>query len=135
MPALPIAAALALVVAAAVGPLGAQSSGVYTADQASNGATIFAAKCALCHGNKLEGGVGPALAGQGFTSYWTGSTADDVYQLMSTQMPQNAPGSLKPDEYLAVLAYVLQQNHYPAGSTPLSAAALKSIKITTQSGS
>ena len=42
------------------------------------------------------------------------------------------PGSLKPEDYAAVTAYVLQQNGYPAGTTPLAkgAAGLKDAKIT-----
>jgi mono/diheme cytochrome c family protein len=114
------------------GPLAAQSSGPYTAAQAAAGATIYAAQCSSCHGAKLEGGAGPQLAGSDFIAKWTGQTADDVHYVVSTQMPQTAPGSLKPDEALALVAYILQQNKYPAGDAPLTAAKLTSIKIVKQ---
>jgi alcohol dehydrogenase (cytochrome c) len=123
---------LAATAAFHTGPLDAQSTGAYTAAQAAQGATIFAAQCSSCHGAKLEGGAGPALAGDDFMTKWNGETADDVHDVVANQMPLTAPGSLKPDEALAVVAYILQQNHYPAGSTPLSAATLKSVTIQKQ---
>lgn len=112
----------------------AQSAGVYTVAQAAAGSALYAANCSQCHGQSLEGISGPPLAGKAFTDKWNGHTADDLYYIMSTQMPLNAPGSLKPDEYLELVAYVLQQNKYPAGSTALTAATLKNVKITSQGG-
>ena len=101
----------------------------FTEAQATHGATIFAAQCATCHGAKLEGGAGPQLAGDDFITKWSGQTADDVHYIVSTQMPLTNPGSLSPAEALAVVAYILQQNHYPAGPTALDAASLKTVKI------
>jgi hypothetical protein len=51
---------------------------------------------------------------------------------VANTMPQSDPGSLSPEDYNAVVAYILQQNGYPAGSTALSkgAAGLKDTKIT-----
>jgi hypothetical protein len=52
--------------------------------------------------------------------------------VIANTMPQSDPGSLKPEEYAAVTAYILQQNSYPAGSAALAkgAAGLKDAKIT-----
>jgi mono/diheme cytochrome c family protein len=129
-------AAVALVGAMTLVPhaTSAQGAGVYTAAQATAGSALYAANCSQCHGQSLEGISGPALAGKAFTDKWNGETADDLNYIMSTQMPLTAPGSLKPDEYIELVAYVLQQNKYPAGSTPLTAATLKSVKITSQVG-
>jgi mono/diheme cytochrome c family protein len=124
--------ALAALGAGAAQPLAAQSTGVFTAAQAAQGATIYAAQCSMCHGDKLEGGVGPQLAGSDFIAKWTGQTADDVHDVVANQMPQSNPGSLTPAQALAVTAYILQQNKYPAGSTPLDAASLKGVKIAKQ---
>ena len=33
----------------------------------------------------------------------------------------DAPGSLEVETYLAILAFILRENGYPAGDTPLSA--------------
>jgi len=127
--------ALALVASTALTThsLSAQSAGVYTAAQAGAGAAIFAAQCSVCHGSKLEGGAGPQLAGPDFMAKWTGQTADDVRDIVATQMPLTSPGSLKPDEVVDVVSYILQQNKYPAGDAPLTAAKMKSVKIAKQS--
>ncbi len=110
----------------------AQGTGVYTAAQAAAGAKLYVPECAMCHGQSLEGLSGPALEGKAFLDKWNGQSADDLHYIMSTQMPQSAPGSLKPDEYIDLVAFVLQQNKFPAGSEPLTAAKLKRVKITTQ---
>lgn len=109
--------------------LRAQQAGAYTAAQAAQGASLFAAHCAQCHGQNLEGQAGPQLAGSDFMASWSGKTADDLYYVMSTQMPLDAPGSLQPNEYLAILAFVLQKNGLPAGDAPLQQANLKAITI------
>lgn len=109
--------------------LGADKPAVYTADQAAQGATLFSASCAGCHGVNLEGVAAPPLAGSQFMKNWNGKSADDVYYIMSNQMPQDNPGSLKPNEYTAILAFVLQKNGYPAGATPLDPSKLKQITI------
>lgn len=38
------------------------NEGWYSTEQAAQGATLFAQKCAGCHGAKLQGGAGPAFA-------------------------------------------------------------------------
>jgi mono/diheme cytochrome c family protein len=132
---LPIAAFALGALAATTGYSFAQNTpGPYTVAQATAGAALYAANCTDCHGAKLEGGTGPALAGDAFISQWNGQTAADVYSGMSTQMPMTSPGSLKPAEYLALMAYILQQNKYPAGPAALDATTLKTVKIAAQKG-
>src|SRR5262245_42339619 len=51
-----------------IAPLRGQSSttvwdGVFTGAQAERGQSAYRERCQSCHGEKLEGGVGPALAG------------------------------------------------------------------------
>jgi mono/diheme cytochrome c family protein len=124
-----VALLFAFVAALTAGRGGAQSAGAYTAAQAATGAKLYAAQCSECHGAMLEGGAGPQLAGADFIAKWTGQTADDLHEIVANQMPQTNPGSLKPDEALALVAYILQQNKYPAGDAPLTLAKLKTIKI------
>lgn len=131
--AFPIAAIVASVLMWGIGPLAAQSAkaapgGDFTPDQAAAGAKLYAANCSACHGADLRGPAGPALIGDAFTSQWTGEAAYDPYAMMSKNMPLNAPGTLKPDEYVAIMAYILQQNKYPAGAA-LTEAKLKKIKL------
>ena len=130
---LPVAAILALALAGGRSPLGAQSTkpvpGDYTTAQAAAGAQLYTASCSACHGVDMHGPAGPALIGDAFTAQWTGEAASDPETMMSKNMPLNAPGSLKPSDYVAIMAYILQQNKYPAGSTPLTPAKLKKIKL------
>lgn len=111
-------------------PLSADdAAGYFTQAQADRGKTLFSANCSQCHGANLEGISGPALAGKDFQSGWASRTAFDLYDVMSTEMPLTAPASLKPDEYLALTAYVLSKNGFPAGSTALDKAKLKGISL------
>jgi mono/diheme cytochrome c family protein len=121
----------AAVVAATI-PLGAQATGVYAAPQAQSGAKLFAANCAACHGADLSGTAAPPLAGKSFLTKWSGQTAADIHDVVSTQMPLTAPGSLKPAEYIDLVAFVLSKNGYPAGTAPLEKAKLKNITIKAQ---
>jgi hypothetical protein len=41
-----------------------------------NGGTVFAAKCAVCHGANAQGGIGPALAGEDLTAALQGLFGD-----------------------------------------------------------
>jgi len=107
---------------------------LYTADQASAGAAVYSSSCAACHGVQLEGVAAPALKGSAFGEMATaqGLTAAALLDVVTNTMPQSDPGSLKPEDYNAVTAYILQQNGYPAGQTPFAAGAagLKDAKIT-----
>jgi len=111
---------LTLLVAAS----GADATGSYYTDaQAQAGQTLFHAQCAICHGETLEGKVGPALAGATFlsVSQYQKLNADYLFRFMSKHMPANAPGSLSQAQYLDSLAYILKVNGYPAGQQPLTA--------------
>jgi mono/diheme cytochrome c family protein len=115
---------------------GAQSAkpALYTADQATQGAAVYSQSCAACHGPQLEGVAAPALKGSAFGEMATAQslTVDSLLDVIVNTMPQSDPGSLKPEDNAAVTAYILQQNGYPAGTTPLAkgAAGLSDAKIT-----
>lgn len=119
------AVAVLSVGAAVAGAALAQSAApaIFTAEQAAAGATVYAAQCAACHGNQLEGVAGPALKGQGFKAMATaqGLNGESLLQVVSLSMPQTDPGSLSADEYAQVVAYMLRENGYPAGNEKLSA--------------
>ena len=108
-------------------------AGIYTDEQATRGAKVYADNCGTCHGDKLEGTStgGPPLSGKDFINGWKGMTAGELFDKISMDMPSNAPGSLKGDQYADVMAFVLKTNKYPAGQTalPTAAATLKSVKM------
>src|ERR1700689_665674 len=111
--------------------MSAPAAGDYTKDQARAGAQIYGATCSVCHGSRLQGGAAPALTGTAFaqslkTSYTTTSA---LFTLISTQMPVNNPGSLSKTQYTQVLAYILAENGYPAGSAPLDPAHLDDVAL------
>ena len=126
---------LAVIILIAPQAVSAQSAkpALYTDAQAQAGAAVYSQACAACHGQQLEGVAAPALKGSAFGEMANaqGLTADALLDVIANTMPQSDPGSLKPDDYNAVTAYVLQQNGYPAGSTALTkgAAGLKDAKI------
>src|SRR5258708_24805255 len=48
-----------------------QDSALFTLQQAAEGKALFSMKCASCHGDALQGGSAPALAGADFASAWS----------------------------------------------------------------
>ena len=49
-------------------------------------------------------------------------------------MPPDDPGKLSEADYLGLVSYILQNNGYPAGSTPLDASALSGIQLMPKPG-
>jgi mono/diheme cytochrome c family protein len=95
--------------------------GAYTADQAGRGKAGFDGVCARCHGVSLMGseGNGPALKGAPFLAHWDKDTLGSLYTKIRDTMPLGTPGTLTDEVKLQILAYVLQQNGFPAGAADL----------------
>ena len=116
----------------------AQSTGggAFTKTQAAMGKQVFDKTCAICHGDHLQGGAGPALVGQQFlsVSQFQKLSAEYFYHFMSTHMPLTNPGSLTKEQYISIMAYILGENGYPAGSKVLTGdkGQLEAIKIEPQ---
>jgi mono/diheme cytochrome c family protein len=109
----------------------AGDTGDYTTAQATAGAQVYSQNCAKCHGATLLGEQGPALAGPKFADSlaYSKMPATQLYNIVSTQMPLDKPGSLSSDEYAGLFAYMLSQNGYPAGVQPLSQATLGQVQL------
>ena len=86
--------------------------GVYTVEQAGRGQETYAQVCAACH--PLDWYKGDSMK-----KSWEGATLLGLYESIATTMPQSNPGSLKPREYVSLLAYILSLNEMPAGSADL----------------
>jgi mono/diheme cytochrome c family protein len=86
-----------------------------------------------CHGERpYENGFTlpktiPALIGPSTLSHFT--TAQDVYNFIHKAMPFNAPGSLSDEEYLQLLAFLLESNHIVSEGTRLDAVSLANIAL------
>ncbi len=114
-----VAGGLAIAAASPATSRGTQG-GVYTAEQADQGARVYAARCAMCHGARLEGTVEtPGLIGK-FVANWAGRPVGNLFAYLGRAMPQNAPGTLTGEDNAALIAFILRANGAPAGSRPLS---------------
>ncbi len=107
-------------------PAGAGQTAGQLAEQ---GKTVFASHCAKCHGDQGQGVTAPANIGPNaqLDKY---STAKGLYDYVSTLMPNDAPGSLTPDEYLQVTSFLLLQNNFVTPETPISPSTLGGISLT-----
>ena len=111
--------AIAGLLLAAAQAAAATPPALFTQAQETAGAGVYSQSCAMCHGTNLQGGVGPALAGQGFAPASEHQTIGKLFTTITTKMPLGQPGSLSHDEYTEVMAYILSKNGSPAGSTAL----------------
>ena len=99
------------------------ADGVYSAEQAQRGAATYKAQCAACHGEKLEGVIGPMLAGEGFVAAWSGRSVAELADKIQNTMPLQAPGSLMRPQAIDIAAYMLQVGNFKAGQTLTDATA------------
>ncbi|GHF31446.1 hypothetical protein GCM10017781_04720 [Deinococcus metalli] len=93
------------------------------AAQVQAGQAVFAKSCQGCHGDQLQGVRAPTLLGAAFLKKW--ATVGDLHAKVSKTMPKNAPGSLSAQQYLDVVAFVLDRNKAAAGSAALGSDDLK----------
>jgi mono/diheme cytochrome c family protein len=124
--------ALGIAVSAATQTGRNASAGVYTQAQAAHGAQVYAAHCAACHGDLLQGiDVAPPLTGSRFLANWLNQPSDGLFTKIKTTMPQNDPGSLGSHDVADILAYILQTNGFAAGSSdlPTNTDELQQIRI------
>ncbi|MEP6781657.1 MAG: c-type cytochrome [Gemmatimonadaceae bacterium] len=111
----------------------------------AEGALVYKAKCAACHGQKGEG-IKPfppliqriaandsfpwatnAGAPKTVGNYWPFATT--LYGYIRHSMPQSMPGSLAPDEVYEVVAYILAENGVLARDATLNAQSLPLVKL------
>lgn len=93
------------------GPQRSVLAGVYTPEQARRGRQVFANVCAECHGGEEFTGT--------FMQSWVGATVKMLFTEVSTSMPEDNPGGLRPGQYADVLAYIFQLNGLPPGEDEL----------------
>jgi len=99
----------------------AQTPAAYTAEQASNGGSVYSQNCAACHGINMEGsGDAPALVGGSFLLKWRPKMVSELFGEILQTMPANNPGSLSEAAALNATAYILQRNGAAAGQQPLT---------------
>lgn len=109
----------------------------------SQGAVVYAGRCAVCHGKTGTEAPWPIprLVGreprQGFPfgrdprlvrtigNYWPYATT--LYDYINRAMPVNAPGSLKPDEVYGLVAFLLWRNEIIGDTAVMNARTLPRV--------
>ena len=93
------------------------------AAQVQAGLAVYARSCQGCHGDKLQGVRAPTVLGAAFLKKY--ATVGTLHTKVAESMPKNAPASLTDQQYLDVVAYLLDQNRVAGGSGALGKADLK----------
>lgn len=113
---------------------------------AKEGATLFAQRCAACHGPNGTGGglasrlvAGTPANAQNFKateksaiSYYPYATI--AWDYINRAMPANKPGSLSPDEVYAATAYLLFRNGIIQESDAMDAKSLPKVQMPNRNG-
>ena len=107
--------------------------GVYTPAQAARGKAVYDSTCSTCHRGDLGGASAAALKGDHFWQNWGEDSLGSLYNLAKSTMPRNA-AALPDDNYLDIVAYILQANGYPAGEAALTHDNVDGIRIIGKDG-
>jgi cytochrome c len=114
---------------------------------AKEGAPIFAAKCAVCHGAEGKGAaIGPRLTGakadfetlttvrpvRSVGGYWPYATT--VWDFINRAMPRGQSGTLTPNEVYAVTAFILAKNDIIKEDDVLDAKTLPKVQMPNRNG-
>jgi S-disulfanyl-L-cysteine oxidoreductase SoxD len=110
---------------------------------AVEGATVYARKCAACHGRSGSEGPFDQLVGRdprvGFPfgrdpglvrtvgNYWPYATT--LYDYINRAMPLDAPGSLTPSEVYSLVAFLLWRNEIIASTADINAQTLPHVAM------
>jgi S-disulfanyl-L-cysteine oxidoreductase SoxD len=109
--------------------------GTYTAEQAERGKAAYAKHCSECHGADGTGGKAAALAGDLFMMHWESKSVEELFHKTRNTMPRGTPAAVSDKDKLDIVAYVLQQNNFPAGTADLTdAPRLATLQIMPKDG-
>lgn len=94
------------------------ATGPFTAAQVEQGRKIYFTRCAGCHLPNMAGKDDAlALAGYQFMAGWRNLTTQNLYRIIQSSMPKDAPGSLDEQAAANVTAYILHANGAKPGPT------------------
>ena len=99
--------------------------GVFSAAQAARGERLFESICVNCHEMAEFTAAGAYLDDVESEPLW------ETFDFVSSEMPEDDPGSLEPEEYAAVLAYIFSVYGLPSGDAalPVDRDSLRAITI------
>ncbi|MEO7361574.1 MAG: cytochrome c [Gemmatimonadaceae bacterium] len=90
-------------------------------DQAVRGMEVFKKTCLECHTNS-------DVTGADFKIKWNTRPVYDLFDVIRTTMPDDKPGTLTPDQYIDVVAYLARLNGAGSGGAPLVATDTAGLK-------
>jgi cytochrome c len=107
------------------------------------GAKIFAAKCAACHGPNAKGGINAALVGgapltsgidtpKTIANFWSHATT--LFDFTRRAMPWTAPRTLTDEEVYALTAYILSLNKLIGDNDVMNAQTLPKVRMPNRDG-
>ncbi len=105
---------------------------------AREGAAVYEARCAGCHGPGGSGGDGGRLVGRGappdksIGTFWPHATT--LFDYTRRAMPLDRPGSLSDDEVYAVTAYLLHASGLFGPQDELNATTLPRLRMPNRDG-
>ena len=109
----------------------------------AQGASIYAQKCAACHGENGKGGISAALVSdrkitsisagdKTIANFWPYATT--VFDIIRRAMPWTQPRTLTNDEVYALTAYVLALNKIIGENDALNAETLPKVRMPNRDG-
>jgi mono/diheme cytochrome c family protein len=107
------------------------------------GSTIFAAKCAVCHGENGKGGSAAAVVGgqpltagietpKTIANFWPYATT--LFDFTRRAMPWPRPRTLTNDEVYALTAFILAQNKIIDANDVMNAQTLPKVRMPNRDG-
>lgn len=88
------------------------ADGVFTVGQARRGQRRFVQFCEACHRTR-------DFTNATFRDRWKDLAVGDLLRVIAETMPEDSPGSLAPEYYADVVAYLLAVSGYPEGDLEL----------------
>jgi|688.fasta_scaffold466400_2 mono/diheme cytochrome c family protein len=84
----------------------------FTDAQAVQGEIVYKRACSACHQIRDH-------SNEDFRFNWKGRSVLELFNTIRNSMPEETPGSLAPQEYADIVAYMMKVNGIAAGPRPL----------------
>jgi mono/diheme cytochrome c family protein len=102
----------AVALAAQQGTSRSVNIGVYTEAQAARGEAVYKSQCASCHYQN-------EFSGEDFLKRWADKPLWELWDMISSNMPEDQPGTLPDQQYADVISFFLKLNKFPTGGAEL----------------